>query len=177
MPPRILIADDNAMVRMALRQLLEGIDRVEFIEAEDGKQAVSRTVEQNPEIVILDLAMPVMDGLTAAREIGKARPETPMFLCTMHWSPLLEKEAESAGIRQVVSKAHVTVLVEAVEKLLKEHSSRLKSETDMAPTVTTVPPAPVPGKPAELTAAPTEKPAAITEPGDPKDSARIRRSG
>jgi DNA-binding NarL/FixJ family response regulator len=176
MPPRILIADDNAMVRTALRQLLEGIDHTEFIEAEDGQQAVSRALESRPEIVILDLAMPVMDGLTAARQINKALPETPIFLCTMHWSPLMETEAQKAGVRQVFSKAHVTVLVAAVEHLLQERTARLKSETDVAPAINSSSNA-APSQQAELLAAPADKSSAVTEPSGPQSTPRMRKSG
>lgn len=67
MQVRILIADDNAIYRKALRQLLEEADRWEVLEATDGKEAVAKAVENHPAVIILDLAMPGKDGLTAAR--------------------------------------------------------------------------------------------------------------
>lgn len=175
MPPRILIADDNAMVRTALRQLLADFDHTEFIEAEDGRQAVSQVLELQPEIVILDLAMPVMDGLTAAREINRTHPETPIFLCTMHWSPHLEAEARKAGVRQVVSKAHVTVLVAAIEHLLRERRARATSGSDATATVSAST-TPAPDNPIGLAAPAADKADAIGEPKAPPESARMRRS-
>ena len=196
MPPRILIADDNAMVRTALKQLLTGLANSEFIEAEDGRQAISKALELDPEIVILDLAMPGMNGLTAAREISKAHPDTPIFLCTMYWSPHMEREAKSAGIRQVVSKARVNILVAAVERLLNKENARLKSETDVAaineptgslPVEPPVSPSPdntslssAAGNAVSLvapTAPGIEKSTAISEPADPQEDVRMRRSG
>jgi CheY-like chemotaxis protein len=117
MPFRILIADDNPAVRTVLRQLLAATDR-EIIEAEDGAAAVSKSREHRPDIAILDLAMPAMDGLTAARHISMELPQTVLVMCTMHWSPQLEVEAQKSGIRQVVSKSQGPELVAVVRELL-----------------------------------------------------------
>ena len=122
MPVRILIADDNAGVRRALTQLLSDIRPIEFSETENGRDAVAKALDPGVDLAILDLAMPVMDGLSAAREILKVRPELPVFLCTMHWSPHLELEAKASGIRKVVSKAQSSILISAVRQLLGEES-------------------------------------------------------
>ena len=115
---RILVADDTPAVREALRRLLEGAHAWQVAEAEDGQQAISRALELRPDLIILDLAMPVMDGLTAAREISKVLPETPIVMYTMHWTPPLELAAQKSGVRRVVPKAHSEALLEAVEELL-----------------------------------------------------------
>lgn len=115
---RILIADDTPAVRKALRQLLEGAHPWQVAEAEDGQQAISRALELRPDLIILDLAMPVMDGLTAAREISKVLPETPIVMYTMHWTPPLELAAQKSGVRKVVPKVHSEALLKAVEELL-----------------------------------------------------------
>jgi CheY-like chemotaxis protein len=115
---RILIADDTPAVRKALRQLLEGVHPWQVAEAEDGQQAISRALELRPDLIILDLAMPVMDGLTAAREISKVLPETPIVMYTMHWTPPLELAAQKSGVRKVVPKVHSEALLETVRELL-----------------------------------------------------------
>lgn len=120
MPARILVADDNPIVRTTLRLLLEGIGQSGIIEAENGREAVSKTVELRPDVVILDLAMPVLDGLHAAREISQQLPQTPMLIYTMHWSPHLEVEAQKFGVRKIISKANSSLLLSSVQQLLDE---------------------------------------------------------
>jgi DNA-binding NarL/FixJ family response regulator len=117
MPARILIADDSPVVRSTLRQLLSHADR-EIAEAEDGADAVAKALECRPDIAILDLAMPAMDGLTAAREIGKHLPQTALVMCTMHWSSQLQVEAQKSGIRSVVAKSNGGEIVTVVQELL-----------------------------------------------------------
>ena len=115
---RVLVADDNAIVRRTLRHLLEEAGVADVDEAEDGWRAVSQAAERQPNVVILDLAMPRMDGLNAAREISKLLPQTAILMYTMHWSPHLELEAKRCGVRMLVSKAQSSVLLRAVKDLL-----------------------------------------------------------
>ena len=102
MPTRILIADDNPLFRRTLKRVLESVDHWEIIETQDGDEAVRKSLETSPDLIVLDLAMPVKDGLTAAREISQALPHTPLLMCTMHASAQLEIEAQKSGIRQVI---------------------------------------------------------------------------
>jgi len=118
MPARILIADDNPAVRTALRQLLQGLDHPQIIEAKDGKEAIDLALEQHPDAVILDLAMPVMDGLTSAREMSKLLPDLPIVMCTMHWSPQLELEGQKHGVRTVVPKSNANLLLSVMQQFL-----------------------------------------------------------
>ena len=75
---RILIADDQQDVREGIRSLLEAHPQFEVCaEAADGEQAVERTLEFAPDLVILDVSMPVMNGMDAAKMIGKSRPIHP----------------------------------------------------------------------------------------------------
>jgi len=117
MPIRILIADDSPAVRTVMRQLLESPDW-EIVEVENGQQALAKAWEVRPSVIILDLVMPVMDGLTAAREISKILPETPLLMHTLHWSPQIELEAQKVGVRRVVPKATGEVLLSVVQQLL-----------------------------------------------------------
>ena len=74
-------------------------------EAENGKVAVEQVKELHPDVVILDLQMPVMDGLEAARQINNLAPDTVMLMCTMHGGDQLLKYAPAVGIREVLSKS------------------------------------------------------------------------
>jgi DNA-binding NarL/FixJ family response regulator len=117
--PRILIADDNAIFRKALRQLLEGAEHWQIVEAQGGEEAVTKSVETRPDVIILDLAMPDKDGFAVGREISALLPDTPILMCTMHISPHVESEAQKSGIRKVLSKSDSGLLLPAIRQLLK----------------------------------------------------------
>jgi DNA-binding NarL/FixJ family response regulator len=118
MPSRILIADDHDLMRCLIKQKLEHHADWVCIEAENGEQAVAKATELKPEIIILDVAMPVMDGLTAAREIVKLLPAVPIVIHTVHFSEQLKWEAKKIGVREVLPKADLASLVGVVEALL-----------------------------------------------------------
>lgn len=118
-PFRILIADDNALVRTAMREVLEEVDaQWEIVEAEDGRDAVRKAQQLRPELVILDLVMPVSGGLSASRQISKLLPRVPILLHTLYWSEQVELEAAKAGVRRVVRKSETSALVSAVQDVL-----------------------------------------------------------
>ena len=105
MPHRILIVDDNAAIRSLLRSLIEPQPEYQVCgEAENGEIAVHKVQELNPDIVILDLQMPVMDGLAAARHIATVAPQTAMLMLTMHATNQLYRLARAAGVKAVLSK-------------------------------------------------------------------------
>lgn len=120
MATRILIADDHELMRKLLRNLINSHPNWQVCaEAKDGGEAVAQTKELHPDLVVLDLAMPVMDGMRAAREINKMVPETRMIMFTLHASPEIEEEARNAGIRQVISKTqNGAQLLDAIEREL-----------------------------------------------------------
>jgi two-component system nitrate/nitrite response regulator NarL len=104
-PHNVLIVDDNDLVRRLLRSWLELQPEWEICgEAENGKLAIEKVEELHPDIVSLDLQMPVMNGLEAAREIKRLSPNTAMIIFTVHASYELVKEARAHGVRDVVSK-------------------------------------------------------------------------
>jgi len=106
MSHRILIVDDNATIRFLLRRCIEADPECNVCgEAENGKIAVDSVVQLEPDAVILDLQMPVMDGLEAARRIMQIAPDTALLMLTMHNSEQLRELANAAGIRDVLSKS------------------------------------------------------------------------
>jgi CheY-like chemotaxis protein len=114
---KILIADDNLRIRQVLRTLIEGHEDWDVCaEAEDGVQAVNRAKQFKPDLIILDLAMPELNGIEAARQISKALPGVPMLMLTLYASPLVEKEAEKVGVQRVISKSANYMLVSAIEE-------------------------------------------------------------
>jgi two-component system response regulator YesN len=106
MMPTILIVDDNSKIRSSLRSWIEGnADYQVCGEAENGKVAIEKVEEMHPDIVILDLQMPIMNGLEAAREISHVSPNTAMLMFTLHPSGELLRAARAVGVRDVVSKS------------------------------------------------------------------------
>lgn len=118
-PLRILIADDHAAVRRGIRRLLESHEHWEVCgEAGDGKEAVELAVKLRPDIVVLDITMPQMNGFDAARQIRQNAPGARILLLTMHDAAQLAKEVLLAGGDAVVvkSEAHHS-LIRAIESL------------------------------------------------------------
>ncbi len=87
---------------------------------ENGQQAVEQTASLKPDLIILDLAMPVMNGLQAARKIAEIMPSVPILIYTLHNSPSVELEAKKAGARKVVFKPDVKALLEAIEDFVEK---------------------------------------------------------
>jgi DNA-binding NarL/FixJ family response regulator len=102
---RILIVDDHAAVRLALTRVIESVDGFEVCgEAENGRVGVERALRLKPDLIILDLSMPVMDGLEAARELKELMPAVPILMYTSFTSANLPAEALAAGVSRVASK-------------------------------------------------------------------------
>jgi DNA-binding NarL/FixJ family response regulator len=120
----ILIADDNATVRKAVRALLERHAgwRV-CAEASNGNEAISMAKEHMPDLIIMDFAMPYLDGLKASREISKAMPSVPIVLHTQHYFGELVEQARKVGVKSVISKSETgEKLIPAIETLLAAES-------------------------------------------------------
>jgi DNA-binding NarL/FixJ family response regulator len=104
---RILLADDHPVVRHGLRTLLSNNPRWKIIdEAADGLEAVEKTSRLRPDLVILDVSMPKMNGLEACRRIRKSVPESEVLIVTQHDSPQMMREALDAGARGYVVKSN-----------------------------------------------------------------------
>lgn len=122
-----------------MRQVLEGVEqRWEIVEATNGREAVAKARDLRPDLIIVDFVMPVMDGLTAAREIGALLPDTPILMHTLYSTPQLGVEAGRLGVRKTVAKSNSSVLISAVAELLNAHrpeSTATPSEPSLSATV------------------------------------------
>lgn len=135
MATRILIVDDHLVIRKMLKALLETREGWEVCgEATNGREAVTKAQELKPDLMIMDLAMPIMDGIRASRELSKAMPTVPILMHTLHYSLELEVEAKKAGIREVVAKVDSGErLMNAVEALVKDNSLEARAESACKP--------------------------------------------
>lgn len=140
MSVRILIADDDASIRRLLHRLVESHAEWNVCaEACDGQEAIGKAAELTPDIVVLDLAMPLCNGLQAGREIVRHSPSTPMLLLTVQQvSNELAKEAIHAGFKGAVSKNTGSEVVRAIEMLLNQQRffEPAENEAYLAPRLT-----------------------------------------
>jgi CheY-like chemotaxis protein len=119
MTKTILIADDNPRIRTQLRQVFESEKDYEVCaEAANGREAIELARRLRPNLIVLDLSMPVMDGLMAANELKRLMPDVPIILFTQH-ADLGKHLLDSVGkIDRVVSKGAIKELVEHVRSLM-----------------------------------------------------------
>ena len=116
----ILLADDHAMFRQGLKTLLEREGFAVVAEAADGHAAARLARQLNPNIAVLDLGMPLLNGIDAARHIQKQSPDTQVVLLTMYEEEAYVLEALRAGIRGYVLKAQAASdLVAAIREILR----------------------------------------------------------
>jgi DNA-binding NarL/FixJ family response regulator len=116
---RILLADDHEIVRRGIRALLERCGGFDVHEAEDGQAAVEKTRTLKPDLVMLDVSMPVMDGFTAAREIRKSSPETLILIVSLSRTDVFAEVARRIGVSGYVTKGEgADVLLAAVRAAL-----------------------------------------------------------
>jgi DNA-binding NarL/FixJ family response regulator len=117
---RILIADDHAMLRKGLRTALEPHSGWEIVgEATTGLEALEMAKSLEPDLVVLDVSMPILNGLEVAHRLSMSRPNVKMLLFTMHNSPQFAKDVQKSGAHGYVCKSSgEEVLTQAIEKLL-----------------------------------------------------------
>lgn len=130
---RVLVADDHEVVRRGVRVLLESRPGWQICaEAVDGREAVEMAIEHKPDVAIVDIAMPALNGLEAARRIRKSCPDCEVLILTMHESEQVIQEVLSAGARAYVLKSDAgRDLVTAVEALGRHKSFFTSSVADL----------------------------------------------
>jgi len=133
---RILIADDHDSVLRRLRGMIASQPGWEVCgDAVTGRETVAKAAELKPDLIVLDFAMPQLDGLKAASAIRAILPHVPIVMFTMY-SSALEQEVEKHGITRLVDKAKSGALLEAVEELLgpeKQKPDRRGQDTLLPP--------------------------------------------
>lgn len=120
-PLRVLVVDDHPLIREAVRKTLEDHPKFEVVgEASDGAQAVERAGKLKPDVVILDVSMPVMNGFEAARRIKTIAPEAAIVILSANADQGFVDEAKNLGIRAYVAKTKAgDALVEAIIAAVK----------------------------------------------------------
>ena len=132
---RILIADDHSVVRAGLRSLLESHPGWEVCaEAADGREAVEKAAKHKPHVAVLDIGMPLLNGVEATRRIRKSSPDTEILVLTMHESEDLVQQVTEAGARGYILKDDADRILIAAVDAVRNHkpyfSTRVSSAAD-----------------------------------------------
>ena len=116
--------DDHAHVRKIIRNFLESESSFEVCgEAVDGDDAIQKAKDLKPDLIILDLSMPRMNGIDAARVLKKILPQTPIVMLTSHHPSVVGYDAHAAGIDAVVAKdGDMSLLMASLQSLLARTS-------------------------------------------------------
>lgn len=118
MAVRIVLADDHVLVRQALKSLLERINFQIIAEASDGQEAVRLSETQHPDILVMDISMPTLNGIDAVRQLSRSCPRTKSILLTQHDEDQYIHEALEAGVKGYVLKNQAaTDLVQAIQQV------------------------------------------------------------
>jgi two-component system, response regulator PdtaR len=112
---RVIIAEDEALIRLDLKEMLEEEGYSVVAEVGDGQQAVDRATELRPDLVILDIQMPVLDGLSAAEQIASARIAPVIVLTAFSQRELVERARDAGAMAYLVKPFSKNDLVPAIE--------------------------------------------------------------
>lgn len=116
---RVLLADDHSIVRAGLRRLLEDAGDMEVVEAADGRQALKLVRDNPPDVVVMDISMPGLDGLEAIQRLKEQQPNLPVLVLTMHEEEQYVVRCLAAGARGYLTKRGAPEqLVNAIRKVL-----------------------------------------------------------
>ena len=120
MPTRVLLADDHALIRQGLKTLLETRGFQVVGEASDGQETLRAIEKTRPDVAIVDISMPVLNGIDAARELKKSSPRTKVIVLTQHDEDQYVTEALRAGVKGYVLKSQAAQdLVHAIEEVCR----------------------------------------------------------
>jgi DNA-binding NarL/FixJ family response regulator len=131
---RILLADDHAAVRRGFRRILSTDEACDICaEAMNGEDAIALAVERRPSVVILDVFMPLLSGIEAARRIHALLPDTEIAIVTMHDDDELRRAASAAGARAFLYKSEADEHLLAAVHALAEHRPYVVARRDAEP--------------------------------------------
>lgn len=121
---RVLVVDDHESVRRGVCSILASRRDIELCgEAADGSEAIDRARSLKPDLIVMDISMPIMDGMSASREIRQILPSTAIIVLSMHDSSQLMDSARQLGLRGYVTKSEAaTRLLQAVDSVLAGNS-------------------------------------------------------
>jgi DNA-binding NarL/FixJ family response regulator len=121
---RCLLVDDHESVRMGVTAILSSRANIEVCgEAANGEEAVEKARELKPDLIIMDVNMPVLDGIHSAKEIRTFLPDVPILFFSMHDGVYLVHEAKMAGVQGFVNKSDArATLLDAVDALIKKET-------------------------------------------------------
>src|ERR1019366_9567735 len=120
----VLLVEDNAAFRKSLKLLVESDGDIEVVgEAKNGREAVRLTMSLHPEVVVMDLAMPLLNGLEATRQILEASPTTRVLILSAHPDPEYIKQAVLLGASgYLIKQSSTQVLAQAIREVLEGNS-------------------------------------------------------
>jgi DNA-binding NarL/FixJ family response regulator len=122
MPTRVILADDHAIVRQGIKSLLEREGLQVLAEASDGREALNHAEKLSPDIVIMDIGMPTLNGMEAARELARTCPKVKPILLTQHDEPQYVSAALKAGVKGYVLKNQLSSdLIHAIQQVMRGH--------------------------------------------------------
>jgi DNA-binding NarL/FixJ family response regulator len=121
---KILLVDDHELIRMGVKSILESFDSLAVCyEASDGQAAIELAAQYKPDLIVMDITLPVISGLEAARMIHRSSPRTPILMLSMHKHRGFIEAAKDVGAQGYVSKEDAeSTLLRAVSSLLEHHS-------------------------------------------------------
>ena len=119
---RILIADDHEVIRTGVIRVLQSRGNVECAEATNGRKAVEKALVWKPDLVLLDVRLPVLSGFAAAREIKRHEPDIPILFFSIHDTKEILEEARSIGNGFILKDKIVEMLPKGVEALLHKQT-------------------------------------------------------
>ena len=122
MPIRVVLADDHVLVRQGLKSLLEREGFQVVAEASDGQEVVRLVESLQPDIAVVDIRMPILNGLNAARELKRSCPKTKVILLTQHDEDQYVSEAIETGVMGYVLKNQIASdLLQAIQQVSRNH--------------------------------------------------------
>src|SRR5580700_7968174 len=130
---RVLLADDHQLLRQAIRRALEDAGMSVVAEAADGGEAVRLASELRPDVVVMDVSMPVLDGVEATRRVHAEQPDLPIVILTMHGDEALRRDAVAAGATGFLTKD--ASMQEVVSTVTQAAGGDVALSTELAATI------------------------------------------